>query len=549
MKTLFFPLACSLRNRFLPGGHLPLRTGAILLFGLALFAALYLVSFKTVSYFHRQNELGIILSLKIFQMAWLIMFTMLIFSTMVSGISALFLSNDNEIFCAAPVPPERLYLMRFVSTILYTSWMMLIFSLPVFGAYGSVFNAGHLYWPLMVLSVLSTAAMAGGIGLALTVLLVNIFPARRTKDIVVYLSLLFGILLYLVIRLIRPEDLADPEKFPDFLEYLSAMQTPAAPLLPPSWASNMLSSYLQEGQTDLLLTALLLLTPCILFFAGERIMGHWFFSGFSKAQESFGGFHRFKEKPYHPSPMRWFFRRELHLFMRDSSEWSQLFLVGALIVVYLYNFKALPLDRSPMPLEYITNLVSYANIGLTGFLISSLSARFVYPAIGSEGSGFDLIRASPLGTGRYMLYKYTFYVIPFSCLALVLLIVSNHLLQIKGPMVWISVCTGLIITWSVVALALGFGAMYADFKAENRAAVLGGFGAILFLFSALTLELAIIGIGSVPAYRLVRSFVKTGEAPLILTAGSLLMLTVMVFVALLAALLSIKKGIINLESG
>ena len=148
MKTLFFPLTCSMRNRFFPGGRPSLRTSAILIFGLLIFIALYLVSLKAVGYFHAQNELGIILSLKIFQMAWMIMFTMLIFSTMVSGISALFLSNDNEILCAAPVSTARLYWLRFVSNILYTSWMMLIFSLPIFGAYGTIFNAGPRKFPL-----------------------------------------------------------------------------------------------------------------------------------------------------------------------------------------------------------------------------------------------------------------------------------------------------------------------------------------------------------------------------------------------------------------
>lgn len=549
MRSLFFPLTCSLRNRFFPDGRISVRTGGIIFFGLALFLAIYLISLAVVGYFHRQNELGIILSLKIFQMAWLIMFAMLLFSTMVAGISALFLSRDNELLCCAPVSPMQLYTMRYISTIIYSSWMVLVFSLPIFGAFGSVFHAGIAYWPLLLLSILSTATMSGGISLALIILLVNLFPARRTKDIAVYLSLLFGILLYLFIRLIGPEDLADPEKFPDFLEYLSTLQSPASPLLPPSWASNLLSTYLQDGRIDLLLAGLLLLTPFIFYFVGQWVMQRWFFPGFSKAQESFGGFRRFKIRPYRPSPIRWFLRRELSLFLRDSSEWSQLFLVGALIVVYLYNFRALPLERSPMPLEYISNLISYANIGLTGFLVASLSARFVYPSIGGEGSGFDLLRTSPLGTGRYMLYKYMFYVIPFSFLALILLIVSNHLLQIKGPMLWISVCSGLIITWSVVALALGFGAIYADFKAENRAAVLGGFGAILFLFSALALELTIIAIGSVPAYRLVRAFFRAGEAPLDLTVRSLLMLTVMMLVALLAALLCLRKGIASLEAG
>ena len=57
--------------------------------------------------------------------------------------------------------------------------------------------------------------------ISLSLTLVRLFPAKQTKDIAVYLSLLFGILLYLVIRLLKPEDLADPEKFPDFVDYLA----------------------------------------------------------------------------------------------------------------------------------------------------------------------------------------------------------------------------------------------------------------------------------------------------------------------------------------
>ena len=55
-------------------------------------------------------------------------------------------------------------------------------------------------------------------------------------------------------------------------------------------------------------------------------------------------------------------------------------------------------------------------------------------------------------------------------------------------------------------MALGFGAMYADFKAENQAAVQGSFGAILFLFTAVSFEMLTILAASIPAYRLVRSW-------------------------------------------
>lgn len=546
-NSLFQPLFCSFRNRFFPAGRLSSRTFLILCFGLVIFIALYLVSLKTISYFHSQNELGIILSLKIFQMSWALVFTMLIFSSMVSGVSALFLSNDNEIIFSSPASMEEMYLMRYLSISLYTSWMMIVFSLPVFGAFGQIFKAGPTYFLFMVPSVICIAAMATGIGLLVTIVLVNLFPARRTKDIVVYLSLLFGILLYLVIRLLRPEELVDPDRFPDFIDYLSSLSTPATPFLPSSWASNLLTGYLQDHSVDWLLCGLLVVTPMVIYFAGEWIMSRWFFTGYSKAQESFGGYRKFKDRDYSTSTMRWFFRKELKMFLRDSTQWSQLFLIGALVVVYLYNFKVLPLDKSPIPADAVANIIAYANIGLTGFIVASLCARFVFPSIGAEGKGFGLILTSPLSVKQYILYKYLFYTLPFTILTLTLLIASNYLLQVKGPMWWISLFTGLIITWSVVALAIGFGAMYADFKAENQAAVQGGFGAILFLFTALAYELVTILIVSIPAYRLVRSWRWDMHFSSGIVVQSVGVIAFILVTGCLITLISLKKGRENVD--
>ena len=547
MNPLFKPFLCGLRNRFLPGGRPAPRTAVILLFGAIIFLALYLVSLKTVWYFHSQNELGVILSLKIFEMAWVIVFAMLIFSSMVSGVSAVFLARDNEIIFASPASPADLYRMRYLTTTLYTSWMVVIFSLPVFGAYGRIFQAGAMYPLILLPTVVSIAAIAAAIGLTVTIVLVRIFPARRTRDIVVYLSLLFGILLYLVIRLLRPEELADPERFPDFIEYLSSLSTPAAPLLPPSWASTLLTGWLEYRTVDRLLAGLLLLTPVVLYFAGEWVMARLFFSGYTRAQESFGGSRRFGAGAYRPAPVRWLFRKELKMFIRDSSQWSQLFLIGALIVVYLYNFKVLPLERSPIPAEAVANLIAYANIALTGFIIISLSARFVYPSIGAEGGAFGLILTAPLSIGRYMAYKYLFFVVPFTVLALVLLAASNHLLGIAGPMWWITLGTGLVITWSVVAIALGFGAMYADFKAESQAAALGGFGAILFLFTAVAFELLTIVAASIPAYRLVRSWRWGLDPPGAVILQTLGAFAVIILTGVLVSMIVLRRGTGRLE--
>jgi ABC-2 type transport system permease protein len=391
---------------------------------------------------------------------------------------------------------------------------MLIFSLPVFGAYGQVFTAGPLFWPLLFFAVPLVAMTASAFALLLTVGIVYLFPAKRTKDIVLYLSLCFGLFLYLIFRLMRPEDLVNPDQYGQFIEYFSAISTPAGPWVPAGWAADLLSKYLLDREIDWLLGGLILTTPFVLYFLGEIVMDWLFATGFSKSQESFGGHRRFRPVTGLQGRPAWLFRKELRQFTRDSSEWSQFFMIGALIFVYLYNFKALPLDRSPLPTAYISNLIAFANIGLCGFLSASLATRFVYPAIGGEKGAFYLIASSPISLSRYVFYKFCFYFVPFTLLATLLITASNSLLQIAGPMWWISLFAALLITWTVLGLGLGFGALFADFKAENRAASMGP-GAILYLFCAVFYELLVIGLGLRPTYQVVRHAIRGMAIPLI----------------------------------
>lgn len=508
-RTLFAAFLRMTRNRLFPRGKISAKSVLVMGFGILLVIALYMVSVKVVGYFHQQNELGIILSTKIFNMVWIIMFSMLLISTMVSGVSGLFLSNDNEIIYSAPVRPRELFFVRYCTLGFYASWMMFVFSLPVFAAYGRVFKVDLTYWPLMLVAVIGTIATASGIGLLLTIILVRVFPAKRTKEIVLYLSLCFGLFIYFMFRLMRPEDLVNPLMYPEFIEYLSAISRPAGPYLPPAWAGNLLSGYLLDRRIDWLLAGLLVTTGPAVFFMGEWAMDRWFQRGYSKAQESFGGYRSFvRRRAYRPSAVRWVFGKEARAFFRDSSEWSQLFMIAALVLVYLYNFKVLPVDRSFIREEYLTNLLSFLNIGLAGFVITSLSARFVYPSVGAEGGAFTFVRSAPLSMGRFLAYKYLFYVIPFTAVALILTVVSGRFLHLEGPMRWISVVTVLLVTWTVIALALGFGACYADYKAENRAARLGSMGAVMFLFTAIAYQLAIVLLGAYPAYRAVASWLK-----------------------------------------
>ena len=508
-RTLLMPMVLSAKNRYFPSGSFPKKTIGVGIFCLVLCIILFNVTLRVVTYFHEQDELGIILSLKIFQMAWILIFAMSIFSCMVSAVSSVYLSQDNEIIFSAPISTPELYFMRYTSNTIYTSWMMIVFSLPIFAAYGIVFNTPLLYWLLMVITLLSMACSATCFGLLMTIILINLFPARHTKDIILYLSLCFSVLIIFLIRLLQPENMVNPEEYGNFIEYFSTISKPAAPYIPAGWAANFLSLYLLDLEIDWLLLGLLFLTPFTLYFLGEMAMKLWFFPGYSKSQESFGGYHKFgHRRKYKLGSWQWLFSKEAKIFARDSAEWSQLFMIAALVVIYLYNFKLLPINRTAFSEEFITNLISFLNIGIAGFIITSLSARFVFPSIGAEGGAFYHIRSSPISIRRFLYYKYLFYVIPFTVLSLILITMSNRILHIEGPMWWISIFTNLFITWAVVALALGFGAVYADFKTENKTVTMGSMGAIMFLLTATAIQVLIIFIGANPVYHIVRRWLN-----------------------------------------
>ena len=547
--TLLWPMFLTAKNRFFPSGKISQKSIGIVLFCIGLCYAIFNITLRVVTYFHMQDELGIILSLKVFQMAWILIFIMLIFSSMVSSISSIYLSEDNEIVFSAPISTVNLFFMRYISGTIYTSWMMIIFSLPIFATYGIVFQTPVTYWFLMVPTLLSITLTSTCLSTLLTIMLVKFFPARHTKDIILYLSLCFGVLIIFLIRLLQPEDMVYYDKYGHLVDYLSKISKPVAPYLPASWASNFLSLYLLDLEIDWLLFSLLLLTPMVLYILGEWCMKVWFFSGYSKSQESFGGTHRFAKKQlYKPGIWKWIFNKESKVFLRDSVEWSQLFMIAALVVIYLYNFKLLPIEQGALSEQFIINLISFLNIGLAGFIMTALSARFVFSSIGSEGGAFYHIKSSPISLRRFLLYKYFFYAIPFTILSLTLIIMSNRILQVEGPMWWISVSTNLFITWVVVGLALAFGSIYADFKAENKTVAMGSMGAILFLLCATAFQIIIIFVGANPVYRIMKRWLNNYAFNSVDLYLLILWIIVSVLLSVGMVVYLFKKGIYTLEN-
>lgn len=501
---LLSPRIISTFNRFRSG-----REGSamrLVFMGLVAFffwSAIFVGSYKVLGYFQGAEGFGDILARKLMGMLWLTFFSILLFSNVITSLSTFFLSKDLETIHAAPIDLENIFWARLTDTLVDSSWMIIFFGLPVFIAYGIVYQAGFIYYGKLFAVTVPFLVLATSLAVIFTMLLVNVFPARRTRDILFLLSIMLIIVLYLLFRFMRPEKLVNPEGFSSTVSYFASLRTPASPMLPSYWASEVLWPSLAPGKYSEAGFNLLMLysTSAAFTVIASWVSAALYRNGFSKAQE---GARRIIAE-MHPIDIftsiigrkmdpasRVLMTKDIKTFFRDNTQWSQLLLLLALIVIYLYNFSVLDLHRFPIRAFYLQNALSFLNIGLASFVVASLAVRFIFPAVSQEGFSWWIIRSSPLTLNRFLWTKFWIYAPPLVIVAEILIILTNYLLNVTSFMMVLSSVTVFFIVLGIVGLGIGLGAIYPRFEAENMAAVATGFGGMIFMIlSAIYIALVV----------------------------------------------------------
>lgn len=476
--------------------------------GLIFWAAVFGVLFRVLRYFRNTEEIGALLAGKLLGIVLLAFASVLLLSNVITALSSFFLSKDLDLLVSSPVDWLRIYLAKLLETLVGSSWMVALMAVPILAAYGVVYGGGVLFPLVALAAIVPYLVLPAVIGSAITTILVNVFPARRTRDLLSIIALGAGAGIILLFRIIRPEQLARPEGFQNLLDFIAVLRTPTSPFLPSEWSSDLIMSYL-SGSTDWLALYLLWTTAALFVALGALLHSRLYHTGFTKAQEGAerfvrGGFWNATVgsmlAPLGPS-RREFVLKDLKLFFRDTTQWSQLILLGALLIVYLFNIRALPLFRGEQVPFFLVSVVSFLNLGLAGFVLASIAARFIFPAVSLEGRQMWLLRSSPLELRSMLWAKYWVGTIPLLVLALAITVMTNVLLRATPFMMAVGVGTIILLTLAISALALCFGTLYPQFETENAAQIPTSFGGLVFMMATIALLAIVIVIESVPVYR------------------------------------------------
>ena len=252
--------------------------------GLSFWAGMFVISCRVLIYFQSVEVIGDLLAHHLLSMILLTFFSLLIFSHIITALSNLYLSNDLELCHSMPAQIEELFLSRSVYTLIDSSWMVIIFGLPVMMAYAYVYRPGIGYYFTVLHMGLAIAIIAAGIGILFTMILDHIFPAKRTRDVVMLLVIFMIAGLYLMFRFLRPERLVDPEAFFSVMQYMSALKAPDSPYLPTHWVTESLWDYLKGsgGKAQLFGTLFVWSSAAALIVINIWVAQAIYFEGFSK---------------------------------------------------------------------------------------------------------------------------------------------------------------------------------------------------------------------------------------------------------------------------
>lgn len=507
----------------------PRRLAALVLMGVLVWVGILGASAWFLGRVVAIEPVGVVMLRKLLELVLLFLLSILTVSNLIAAFSTFFLAEDLPALVARPVPATSLYLARFAENGLYASWMTVTFSAPFFLAAGLVMDAPaayHLTW-LVALPLLAIVPTATAVIVAM--LLGRVLSARRTRQLLLLLATVVFTVLFVLFRQLEPERFVDPDQRAPLLEVLGQVQSSPTPWLPSAWAAEALWAPLSPVGEAVGHPLLRLLTGALaLVFVAGWVFRATFADAFSRAQEGQGRTtegeqasarsrrtlshlaRALAERGGHDGPARALARKDRRVFLRDTTQWTQMLLLVALIAIYVVNFSYMRSagDSGIIPRQGL----HFINLSLGGFVAVAVCVRFAFPAISLEGRAFWIVLRAPLPMLEVLHGKWRSLAAPLAALVALLVSITNVWLG-SGPLLTaLAVLTVVPLTVGLTGLALGLGARFPRFHIDNAAKIATGLGGVLYMLSGLMLLVVVVALAVMPTLGLWQ-WLEHGELP------------------------------------
>jgi ABC-2 type transport system permease protein len=384
-----------------------------LLLGASILFLIGLFFIRIFGFLDKQNEFPLAFKLfiseKILVMIFLTLFLMLILSALISTLNIFFLSRDLKLLLASPLRIRSIFIWKALETAFTSASMVIFFALPVLYGYCKYF--APRWHDIIGVTVIFTLYILCGVlsGILLGMIIPSFFSAKRLQPVLSLVSIGLISLIVIFLRLLRPEQLLKPESIDNLFEYMSGLKMGFFSYFPFSWLAKGIGFISRGNQSGILIVvglflALLIMLSVMLYFFQKR----FYLKLIDRLNESsLGSVRSGWKKKFLTGDFSALWKKEIKTFMRTPSQWSQLLIIAAMVMVFILNMKSIPL-----PHPAVKNIIVYLNLGMAAFIVAGLNSRFTFTAISLEGPGIVHVLAAPFSRKRFLQFKLLFFAIP-----------------------------------------------------------------------------------------------------------------------------------------
>lgn len=485
-----------------------LKVGVVTVFVIALWLGTFFLFYEAFGYMKRFDAGGIgldlgtvgeVVTIRVISLLFVAVFIMLIFSNVLVALTTLYKSSEVEYLFSSPLRSSELFTARFAECVVFSSWALLFLGSPLILSYGIVYHAPWYFYLVAAIVSGPFLVIPAAVGVTITVVLARVFP-KLSRPILIILGAAAVAALFLYMRRSFDVEKLSGEKM--LRAILDAMKNTQSPFLPSFWAAQgVLASAKGEIRQSAFYFLLLLSNALMLFEVSLLIASKMYYPGWA-------ALHASPQTRLHPTGKgilgridSWliFLRprtrslivKDIKMFWRDVSQWSQFALFFGLMAVYVANLRATGYYYLDIPIW--RNAVSFLNLGATSLILATLTSRFIFPLISLEGKRFWVIGLAPVRKRELLWQKFWLSFVTCISFSLGVMVISNIMLKVEPLLMVLSCATIVMMNFSLSGLAVGLGAVYPNFREDNPAKIVSGLGGTLNFLTSIAYIIAAIG--------------------------------------------------------
>lgn len=478
--------------------------GALLLFhrGLAFFYAIPIV--------------GPVLIDETLYIFFAVLFIMLTLSSVIVCHTTLFSSREVQFLFSRPVDHGTIYFYRLIQAGIFSSWAFLFLGIPFLIAYASIKSASFWFYLAIpawfgVFVILPTALAAPAV-----LVMVRLFDYDRVKYFFIAAAALVLIALYWYYRTAIAPEARGGGDITSFMEtFLHHLRILKHPFYPGYWmASSILRTAAAQPSDGLVYFSVYGATSLVALQVNWLAAKRLFYNGWLASQnrskrtihspDRGPANHLFKVFSLLPRPIAALIIKDIRIFYRDFNQYSQFLLYLAILGVYIFNLRAMPVSVDN---PYWKMIVVYLNLSATFLVLAGFSVRFLFPQVSLEGNKVWMLGLARVTFRQLVVQKFFFNFIPILLVSELLMVSTNVMLETSRGIFIITCSLAALASAALVGLALGLGSLYPNFKEDNPSRIVSGFGGTLNFIIALIYVMALVIMFALPyfAYEVHRS--------------------------------------------